>query len=184
MRAPILFLVSILLLFSACSDLREKKKKADKASLQELVSSFESHANALEKEIDSVSTFYDSLIRNKDKILRDLEGYKYKMNGPFSEGLYVKEENYSSIIILNSTEDYAKARQEVKFTNGLDEIFSKIYKRYDIIAQIYSNSENQVSRVYPFYDAVGIVDPNINVKDFNFYYKADQENNPSREYVW
>ena len=72
MRAPILFLVSILLLFSACSDLREKKKKADKASLQELVSSFESHANALEKEIDSVSTFYDSLIRNKDKILRDL----------------------------------------------------------------------------------------------------------------
>jgi hypothetical protein len=184
MRAPLLFLVSVLLLFSACSDLREKKKKADKASLQELVTSFESHADALEKEIDSVAVFYDSLIRNKDQILKQLEGYKYKMNGPFSEGLYIKDDNYSSIIILNSAEDYAISRQEVKYTNGLDEIFSKVFHRYDIIAQIYSNSENQVSRVYPFYDAAGIVDPNINVKDFNFYYKADKENNPSRGYVW
>jgi hypothetical protein len=50
--------------------------------------------------------------------------------------------------------------------------------------QIYSNSAMQVSRVYPAYDVKNIVDPDIDVTSFNFYYEADSAHNPPKGLVW
>jgi hypothetical protein len=40
------------------------------------------------------------------------------------------------------------------------------------------------SRIYPAFDAKNIVDPNLDVTQFNFFYEADLAHNPTKETVW
>ncbi|WP_146064415.1 PDC sensor domain-containing protein [Algoriphagus boritolerans] len=135
-------------------------------------------------QMDSVAHFYANLLTQKDSILKNPKPNPYQYSGAFSTNVPGEDSTLSSIIILNLTPDRQKAELEVTLTNVLDSVFASFIRKNPLAVQIYSNSANQVSRVYPAYDAKNIVDPDIDVTKFNFYYEADLEHNPGKGLVW
>lgn len=178
-----IFFIFLLLIFS-CSEDKSLFIGEDEEKLSSLIESIEIQGNVLMKEVDLMAEFYDSLIRNKEDILQRITEDKYQFSGIYSTNTPDSDSLLSSVIILTTTPDFAKARDEIRYTNGLDSIFAELYNKYDIITQLYSNSKLQTSRVFPAYDVVNILDPNMDVTTFNFFYEADIAHNPDKGVKW
>jgi len=90
----------------------------------------------------------------------------------------------SSIAIQRPQEYYDQKLSDVFLTNSLDSAFRRIYNKYDFVSQVYSNSSNKISRVFPVCNIQEFLSEDIDITSFNFFYKANSENNPSRGPVW
>lgn len=175
---------TVLLLFFSCSEDKGHTISEDKEKLSLLINSIEGQGNILTSEINLLADFYDSLIIHKEDILQKLTKDKYQFTGAYSSNTPDSDSLLSSIIILSTTPDYNEARDEIRYTNGIDSIFVALYNKYDLITQLYSNTELQTSRVYPAYDVVNILNPDMDVTSFNFFYEADLAHNPSKGSKW
>lgn len=144
----------------------------------------EHQGGLMAEELDTIAHFYEYVLTKKDSLLKNPLPNPYRFEGPFSTNLPGQDSTLSSVIILNSTTNRKEAEKEVAFTNFLDSVFSEFKAKNKLAVQVYSNSALQVSRVYPAYDAKNIIDPNIDVTDFNFYYEADMDHNPAKGLVW
>lgn len=179
----ILIIVFLGTLLLGCEG-REQQNFQDLDKLKSLIDRMEKGGASLASHIDSVAHFYQNLLDRKDSIRKLNLPNPYRYKGAFSENIPEEDSTLSSIIILNTTPDRKQAEQEVILTNSLDSVFAAFIRDNPLAVQIYSNSASQVSRVYPSYDAKNIVDPDIDVTSFNFYYEADSVHNPSRGLVW
>jgi len=179
--------LSILLLtviLVSCDGSEEKNPEDSFKKLNSLISDLESQGREMAKGLDTLADFYEHILSQRDSILRNQSPSPYRFDGAFSTNSPGEDSALSSIIIFNSTLDRRRAETEVIWTNALDSAFASFIKKYPMAVQVYSNSANQVSRVYPAYDAKNIVDANIDVTKFNFYYKADSMHNPKKGLVW
>ncbi|MDI1321403.1 MAG: Cache sensor protein [Algoriphagus sp.] len=136
------------------------------------------------KEIGLLKRHYDFLITKRESLLHLVDTGKYDFSGRFSTNIPETDSTLSTIFISTNNRDFVKAKEEVALTNGLDSVFSKLFHKYDLIAQVYSNSASNVSRVYPSYDAQNLIAPDVDIREFNFYYEADQDNNPEKGPIW
>lgn len=170
--------------FSACQLSKENNDEESFERMRSLINEMESQGQVMASQFDTVAHYYEFILSRKDSILKNPYPNPYKIEGAFSTNLPDQDSSLSSIIILNSTPNRQKAEQEVVLTNFLDKLFSEFIWNNPRAIQIYSNSAVQVSRVYPAYDAKNIIDPNIDVTSFNFYYEADLKHNPSKGLVW
>lgn len=180
--APVIFIVTVFLL--GCNDSEEKFPEDDLQKMRVVIEELTLQGRDMAKGLDTVAHFYETILAKKDSILKDSPPNPYRFNGAFSTNLPGQDSSLSSVIILNSSSDRQKAEKEVLLTNSLDEVFAGFIKDNPMAVQIYSNSVMQVSRVYPAYDARNIVDANIDVTGFNFFYEADSAHNPSKSLVW
>jgi hypothetical protein len=177
----ILFIISFLIF--SCSD-PKKGDEADFEDLESLISDIVHQSQVLDSELDTLAFLYQKHINRYDSLMGIADFSRYSFDKAFSSNLSGVDSSLSSIIILNTTPNRKKALEEVAVTNFLDTLFAEFYKNFSLVSQVYSNSDMQVSRVYPSYDHKNLVDPNLDVKEFNFYYAADEINNPSKRTVW
>lgn len=152
--------------------------------LKELIQEMEQEILVLNEEIIWLESYYEWILENKEELLKKADKSKYTLVGSFSNNALDENGDLSKIILSTKTPDYQKSYEELLFTNTLDSAFKAVYKKHPIIAQVYSNSAMQVSRVYPPYDAQNLMDPDIDLPTFNFYYEGDEEHNPSKDPVW
>ena len=136
------------------------------------------------KEIGLLKIHYDYLIAKRDSLLPLADKNKYELSSRISSNQPETDSTLSTIFISTLNQDLEKAKEEVGFTNGLDSVFSQLFHKYELIAQVYSNSASNVSRVYPAYDAQNLIEPDVDVRKFNFYYQADLDNNPDKGPIW
>jgi hypothetical protein len=106
------------------------------------------------------------------------------MEGAFSTNLPGQDPALSTLVILNSSPDRKKAEELLQLTHSMDSVFAGFMQKNPKAIQIYSNSSLGASRIYPAFDAKNIVEPNLDITQFNFYYEADLEHNPSKGTVW
>jgi uncharacterized small protein (DUF1192 family) len=90
----------------------------------------------------------------------------------------------STIYIPGRAGNLKEAREMFILTEVLDEKFRSIIQRYPVVSQVYFNSKYHLNKLYPPYDALAMLDPDLDITTFNFYYLADQEHNPDRGPVW
>lgn len=171
-----------ILLWSCGSESQPVKDRL--AQLDSLVMEMEQEGSKMSQGLDTLAHFYEENLKRKDSLLASADRNRYQLDGSFSTNIQSPDTAYSSIIILNTTPNRAKAEEEVVLTNFLDPAFRDFFKSNPLISQVYSNSPLQVSRVFPAYDAFNLVDPNIDVTQFNFYYEADRIHNPRRGLIW
>lgn len=171
------------LLFS-CAKPEEQFSDKDFAALGQMVQEMQSEGRVIGLGLDTLAAYYQEKINAYDSLENFADYSRYKFVGPNSTNLPEQDSSLSSIVIFQTTPDREKALKEVAMTNFLDEKFVEFYHKYELAVQVYSNSAMQVSRVYPTYDHKNILDPNLDVTSFNFYYAADQVNNPSKQLVW
>lgn len=178
----LIFLLPVLF-FSSCSG-KEEDQKSDLSNLEGLVSKIEDRVMIYKVEIERLKIHYEFLLTKRDSLLPLVDKTKYQFNGRYSTNTPDSDTTLSTIFISTHNLNLEKAKEEVALTNGLDSVFLKLINQDDLIAQVYSNSATNVSRVYPCYDARNLISPDIDITSFNFYYEADLEHNPSKVSVW
>lgn len=152
--------------------------------MKNLISSMESEFLEFNKEIGLLKQHYDFLITKRESLLPLADKKKYEFSGRFSKNLPETDSTLSTIFISTNNHDFEKAKVEVALTNGLDSVFSQLFHKHDLIAQVYSNSATNISRIYPAYDAQNLIAPDADVTKFNFFYQADLDNNPEKGPIW
>lgn len=169
---------------SSCGFFEDDSYQKEFLVLEQIIDRLQGQGALMSQGLDSIAHFYEDQINHYDSLLANADYGKYSIEGPFSSSTPGSDSSLSSIIVLNTTADREKALQEVVATNFLDDMFIDFFRKNKLVTQIYSNSALQVSRVYPCYDHKNIVDPNLDLTQFNFYYAADEVNNPNRGLVW
>jgi hypothetical protein len=184
MKGKSLILLSVISLFFSCEQSNSSKNQNDFSSLILIVKEIEAELSLLNNEIVLLKNYNESLLASQESILQKASIYPYEFEGGFSTNIPGSDFNLSSIVITTRTPSFREAMEEVKLTNSLDSVFQAIKNKYSFVAQVYSNSSMQVSRVFPAYDAKDLVTEDTDLSKYNFYYEADEENNPSKGPVW
>lgn len=176
--------LSVSSLFFSCKNELSEEDLPDNKHLKELIVDMEGEFAVLTEEIKLLESYYQTILENRDSLLLTADKDKYQIVGSFSNNIPEENSLLSKLILSTKSPDPEKSLEEIYFTNGLDSAFRTVCKRHSIIAQVYTNSAMQVSRVYPPYDAQNLMNSDIDLHNYNFYYKADEENNPSKGVVW
>nr|WP_321466702.1 ATP-binding protein [uncultured Desulfobulbus sp.] len=102
-------------------------------------------------------------------------GILYQTNNTGGGSLY-----YSTLTDIGKAEREKAVRSAV-----LDPVYRHIYQANKNIVAVYLNTFDSMNRYYPFIDEVfSQYAPRMNIPEFNFYYLADRQHNPSRGPVW
>ena len=179
-----LFVLFFAVILFSCQSKVSAPETEDYKKLQGLVTQIEAQMQALTAELEQITGYNERLLQKRDSILASQGPSKYTMEGAFSTNLPGQDPSLSTLVILNSSSDREKATELILLTNTMDSVFASFMQKNPKAIQIYSNSSLGASRIYPAFDAKNIVDPNLDVTEFNFYYEADLKNNPSKGTVW
>ncbi|WP_413206585.1 ATP-binding protein [Rhodospirillum sp. A1_3_36] len=66
----------------------------------------------------------------------------------------------------------------------LDPLMRDIKDVTPLVDQIYFTTWDSMNRIYPYFNVLDQYQPNIDLSAFNFYFEADERNNPERNVVW
>ncbi|WBL44949.1 cysteine protease [Algoriphagus halophytocola] len=182
-QLPWIFILSLFTI--ACSSSPSESENDEGVRLDEfIIEEMEGELQVLSDEIILLKDHFEFLLANRDSLLPYANKTKYELVDGFSVNTPSSDSTLSSVVIMESTPDYERALENVHLTNAMDSAFYNIYHRYDILAQAYFNTADQMSRVFPAYDAKTLLEPDLDLSNFNFYYEADEKHNPSRGPVW
>ncbi|MCH7409698.1 Cache sensor protein [Belliella sp. DSM 111904] len=141
---------------------------------------------ALEEELLSLSEKVQALYEDKDNVLKraELEN-KYIKVGHYANSAPNHDPELCTLYFPQLPNVSEKAvREMMLLTNDMDEEFRKVVEESNVISQVYFNSKVQFNRLYPPYDVATMIEPNLDVTSYNFYYEADELNNPEKGLVW
>ncbi|WP_192350194.1 PDC sensor domain-containing protein [Algoriphagus sp. Y33] len=180
---PCVFLL-LLVLSGACEPTSGNRSKHNLQFDRSIIIEIESELSRLDEEIIMLKDHFEFLLANRDSLRQYVEVDKYSFDHGYSTNLPKDSEKLSSVVILNTTPDYDAAMRNVLITNGMDSLFHQTFEKHGMLAQVYYNSVDQVSRVFPAYDSKALLDPDIDVTSFNFFYEGDFKHNPEKGPVW
>lgn len=184
MKPIVLWILPVLIFFNSCEQRAEYGSDYDSVFDKSIITEMEFELFKLEKEIIFLKDQFEFLLANRDSLLKHADKDKYTFDGGYSVNTPKDSGKLSSIVILNTTPDFEEAMDNVLISNSMDSIFAHIFQENDMLSQVYSNSVDQVSRVFPAYDAKTLLDPDIDLTSFNFFYEGDLHHNPEKGPVW
>jgi hypothetical protein len=177
-------LLLLLLIDIGCSPTEKTKSDEVELELRTFISLMEYDFQALEEEIEFLGEFVNYLFENEKVILSKADKDNYTFNGGFSNVSPNSDPNLSTIYISELAKDKEAAMKLFYLTSSLDSVFKSIIEKYPVVSQVYFNSDVQLNRLYPPYDAFSMLEPDLDLTSFNFYYLADKHHNPNKETVW
>lgn len=173
-------------LFQSCKNQNPEDNDNKSLEVVAIISLIDYDFQELEDEIVRLSEKVQDLYKNKEEVLKRAE----------LENKYVKEGHYANSA-PNHNPDLCtlyfpqlpsvsenEVREMMLLTNDLDSEFRRVVDKSNVISQVYFNSKVQFNRLYPPYDVATMIEPNLNVTSYNFYYEADEINNPEKGIVW
>lgn len=181
------FAIICFLQLFGCSQSETKSAAEIELELNSFITLMEYDLQTLEEEIIKLGDTVQYLYANKDEILLNADRSKYSFEKGLANNVPNEDPNLSTIYIselIQDPKEWQEAMDLVYLTNSLDEVFKNIIKKHDVVSQVYFNSDKQVNRLFPPYDARTMLEPDLDLTSFNFYYYADSLNNPDKKPVW
>jgi len=152
------------------------------SELDNLIQEFEQDLAPLEKEVSELSKLTSYLLQNNLTPEADRSKFTTSESGVFYNP--TPRYNESSVYISTRATDRNIAIEQVYATELLDSAFYKVVTNNELVTQVYFNSKTQYSRLYPSYGVLSILEPDLDITSFNFYYLADGVRNPDRGPKW
>jgi hypothetical protein len=184
MKIRIIFLTLLLFTEFSCSQSRKTNSEDVRIELNAFISLVENDFQALEEEIVGLGNFIIHLYDNQDRILRVVDKDKFKFQDGFSNFSPNADPCLSTIFISEKSTNREEAIDLINLTHPLDSVFKEIIDNYPVVSQVYFNSDLQINRLFPPFDALSMLEPDLDLTSFNFYYLADEFHNPTKETVW
>jgi hypothetical protein len=177
-------LAFLLALFVACDPSNSNKHSNKRIELEAIVFMMDHDLEVLEDEIINLRQFTERLFENKEEVLSKANRKKYVIQGVGANAGIEVDSSLSSLYIPDIDQDKQAVNELIYLTNPLDSLFKSIVEKHKVVSQVYFNSSTQLNRLYPPYDVYNMLEPDLDLTTFNFYYEADETNNPSRALVW
>lgn len=175
--------VGFLLFLMACSKTAPNKTERF-LELEATVSLMEYDFEQLEDEILKLGQFSNLLYDAKDT-LRKNSPYQFF---DFSKRIINSEpgasKDFCTVYVSELAVDLEAIKDLLHWTLPLELSFKKVVERNPNISQIYFNSPLQVNKLYPPYAATKMLEPDLDLRNFNFFYEGDFDHNPSKGIVW
>lgn len=181
MKVSTLIAVFVFFSFVSCQPSSDNGAQADFFEINTFVSLLEYDLGLLEEEIIKLGATSQNLLENPAGGIADSD---FKMEGISSNSEPGANPEYSSLFFSNFGKDREAIRQMIILTNPLDEEFKKITEKYPTVSQVYFNSKVQLNRLYPPFNVEEMLEPDLDLTKFNFYYEGDEQHNPSKGPVW
>ncbi len=184
MKYLFFILISILLFSSACQSDPKQAHQQHFQLLDAVIRKVEADLIPLEADISALATYSSFLFEKADsllalgdrsKLISDERGFIYNKNESGEE---------STVFVSILAENKPLAVREIHTTTLLDSVFIEILEKREMVCQVYFNAASHFNRLYPPYDLLNSLDPEIDITAFNFYYLADETRNPNRKAVW
>lgn len=157
-------------------------------SLQEILSR---EAGSIDSQLSDVTRHAVLMQRDHERFFRNPESCLLPQGEPqfrrHANGALYKSENNggASLYYSSSTTIGPEEMRKARCSEALDPLLESIVKSTPIISQAYLNTRDNMNRLYPFMpDAPGQYGPILKMRDFNFYYEADEAHDPERRPVW
>ncbi len=184
MKNANLFFLMCFISITACQEKKNSFSNDSSLEVQTFISLIEHDFQILEQEITQVGDFIKYLYSKKDSILANADRTKYKIKGHYANSSPNEDPKLSTLYLSIIDKDEQAAEELLLLTNPLDEVFRKVIQENGVISQVYFNSKVQFNRLFPPYDAATMLDPDLDLTSYNFYYEADEQNNPDRKLIW
>ncbi|WP_339865680.1 Cache sensor protein [uncultured Algoriphagus sp.] len=178
----LIFPVSIFL--HSCEPSSNSSRDQSLVMDQSIIQEMEVELFELNDEIIHLKDHFEFLLANRDSLLQIPTQNEYSFDQGYSTNTPQDSKKLSSVVVLNTSKDFEKSMENVMLTNSMDSLFRQTFEKYSMLAQVYYNTADQVSRVFPAYDAKTLLDPDVDLTNFNFYYEGDLEHNPEKGPVW
>jgi hypothetical protein len=168
----------------ACNSNDLQDRPEDWFELEATASLMDHDLKELEDEIIRLGIFTEELFENKEDLISKADKSKYKIEGIAANAAPKADSLLSSLYIPDMGQDLDAVKEMIYITNPLDEVFRDILQKKKVVSQVYFNSTSQLNRLYPPYDIYNMLEPDLDITSFNFYYEADEIHNPSKSPVW
>jgi diguanylate cyclase (GGDEF)-like protein len=101
-------------------------------------------------------------------------------------GFWYKPQQYrgSDVVFMPQTNPTEQDFNDAYNLEKIDSFIIPLVDRNNIIVAAWINQENYLVRYYPYFDMKNILEPNMDIKAFNFYYEADPLHNPQMINIW
>lgn len=174
------FLVCLCLL--SCST--SKEKDSEFFEINTFISLMEYDLGLLEEEIERLGKISEELFVDKENKLTKADPNKYKLTGISANSEPGADPEKSSLFVSKTAKNKEAVKELILLSNPLDVEFKRIVREFPVVSQVYFNSNLQLNRLYPPYDVNSMLEPNLDLTSFNFYYQGDEKNNPSKKPIW
>ena len=107
--------------------------------------------------------------------------FQYAQNG-----MYYKTNNNggSSVVVSKNTIIDESLKKELINSEFFDTSFKNLVEHDENIIAVYFNSHKDYNRYYPFLEnSYNVYPSDIVMKNYNFYYEADEKHNPNKDVV-
>lgn len=179
------YLISLLLVIAlSCNSSESVENSEHWFELDAMASLMDHDLRELEDEIISLGRFTESLFEHQEEGLSNADKSKYLIEGVAANAAPNADSSKSSLYIPEMGQDLDAVMEMIYITNPLDSLFRETLKNKKVVSQVYFNSPVQVNRLYPPYDVYNMLEPDLDLTSFNFYYEADEIHNPSKSTVW
>lgn len=184
MRFFNLSICAFLLLVVACSRPADDTTKPDFFGVNTFISLLEYDLSKLEDEIQSISHYTEGLFERQDELVANGDKSRYKIEGIASNSEPGADPDRSSLYFPITPRGHGDVEKLILITNPLDSVFKSLLTKFPVVSQVYFNSMEQMNRLYPPYNVYEMLEPDLDLTAFNFYYQADEVHNPERKPVW
>lgn len=140
----------------------------------------------VKKDLKDLDRYTENLFENVDKYDTSIDKMYEKYDMFDDTILYKKRDDggaayfYSGIVKVTD-----KERRKVKLLENMEKQLIDFQKENsEYVVASYLNTWDTFNMIYPYFDVLTQYAPEIDVKDFNFYYEADEHYNPERKTVW
>lgn len=168
----------------ACSPDNSSERSELWLELEATASLMEHDLMDLEEEIMKLGKATEDLFANKEYLISNADKLKYQIKGIAANSAPNADSALSSLYIPDLGQDMDAVREMIYITNPLDDLFREIVEKRNVVSQVYFNSSAQINRLYPPYDVYNMLEPDLDLTSFNFYYEGDENHNPSKSPVW
>lgn len=184
MKTRTLFIFFLMLVLVQCGPSENKNNSEAAFQMKAFITLLEYDLKLLELEVESLG-------REVQRKFRENKGsapQQYLHGKPIKRGVHnnagMDDPDACTVYISELAEEGTELKELLSATGSLDELFKGIIGQHEMVSQVYFNSKQQVNKLYPPYDALAMVETNLDVTSFNFYYLGDEKNNPERETLW
>ncbi len=147
-------------------------------------------ATIINEKLAVISEYGTLLQKEHEAIFRNPKRFSLPNNEPnfaFSNTnvFYKTNKVGSSLYYSARTKITQKERDKATFTEAMDVSLKNIVDINPLVVATYFNSWDTMNRLYPFIDDVSAqYGPDVLISEYNFYYLADEKNNPEKKAVW
>ncbi len=184
MVRSIWFLGMLCIGMTSCNSSERSNSTSGLKEIESFISLFDNDLMELEEEIVKLTGQAESLYEDAEILIDKADKEKFLFRGNLANVAPNANQNFSTLFISTLAKDKQKVMDLIYLTESLDSSFKSIVERHDVVSQVYFNSPLQLNRLYPPFDAATMLDHDIDLTAFNFYYEADEKNNVKRGPVW